>query len=241
MPSFWEKLQVDGQEMDVYASVPSGSGPFPAIVIAQHGGGVDRFIQSICDRFAAEGYAAVAPSLDHRITAEMLADGSRPAEHRSDPHIIADINATVDWLRNHSSIDGEHIGITGFCMGGRVAWLAAATNPHFKAAVPHYGGNIFVKLGNSEKTPFELTSNIQCPILFHFGEIDANPSQEDMKKLDAELTRLGKQHQFYTYPGANHGFMDFTGARHHQGAEEASWPRTLEFFAQHLKGAAVPR
>jgi carboxymethylenebutenolidase len=126
-------------------------------------------------------------------------------------------------------------------MGGRVAWLAAATNSHFKAAVPHYGGNIFVKLGNSEKTPFELTSNIQCPILFHFGEIDANPSQEDMKKLDAELTRLDKQHQFYTYPGANHGFMDFTGARHHQGAEEASWPRTLEFFAQYLKKAAVPR
>jgi carboxymethylenebutenolidase len=62
-----------------------------------------------------------------------------------------------------------------------------------------------------------------------------------MKKLDAELTRLDKQHQFYTYPGANHGFMDFTGARHHQGAEEASWPRTLEFFAQYLKGAVVPR
>ena len=90
--------------------------------------------------------------------------------------IIADINTTVDWLRNHSSIDGERIGITGFCMGGRVAWLAAATNPHFKAAVPHYGGNIFVKWGNPEKTPFELTSNIQYPILFHFGEIDANPS-----------------------------------------------------------------
>jgi carboxymethylenebutenolidase len=100
----------------------------------------------------------------------MLADGSRPADHRSDPHITADINATVDWLRHHSSIDGERIGITGFCMGGRVAWLAAATNPHFKAAVPHYGGNIFVKWGNSEKTPFELTSNIQCPILFHFGK-----------------------------------------------------------------------
>jgi carboxymethylenebutenolidase len=95
MPSFWEKLQVDGQEMEVYASVPSGSGPFSAIVVAQHGGGVDKFIQTMCDRFAGEGYAAVAPSLDHRITAEMLADGSRPADHRSDPHIIADIK--LQW------------------------------------------------------------------------------------------------------------------------------------------------
>jgi hypothetical protein len=55
MPSFWEKLQVDGQEMEGYASVPSGSGPFPAIVVAQHGGGVDKFIQTMCDQFAAEG------------------------------------------------------------------------------------------------------------------------------------------------------------------------------------------
>jgi carboxymethylenebutenolidase len=241
MPSFWEKLQVDGQEMDVYASVPRGSGPFPAIVVAQHGGGVDKFIQTMCDHFAEEGYAAVAPKLYHRITDEMLADGSRPVQHLNDPDIIADINTTVDWLRYHSAIDGENIGVTGFCMGGRVTWLAAATNPHFKAAVPHYGGNIFVKWGNPDKTPFELTSGIKCPILFHFGELDANPSQEDMKKLDAELTRLGKRHQFYTYPGADHAFMDFTGQRHHKEAADASWPRTLEFFAQHLKGAAVTR
>ena len=59
MPSFWEKVQVDGQDMDLYASVPSGSGPFPAVVVAMHGGGVDRFIQTICDRLAEEGYAGV--------------------------------------------------------------------------------------------------------------------------------------------------------------------------------------
>ena len=77
------------------------------------------------------------------------------------------------------------------------------------------------------------------PILFHFGEIDENPSQDDMAKLDAELTRLGKGHQFYTYPGADHAFMDHTGPRYHKDAAEASWPRTLDFFAAHVKGAAV--
>lgn len=241
MPSFWEKLQVDEQEMDLYASVPSGSGPFPAVVVSQHGGGVDQFIQTICDRLAEVGYAAVAPSLFHRITDEMLADGSGPVRHLKDPEIVADINATVDFLRSHPAIDGERIGITGFCMGGRVTWLAAASNPHFKAAVPYYGGNLFVKWGNPEKTPFELAHQINCPILFHFGEVDVNPSQDDMRKLDAELTRLGKSHQFYTYPGANHAFMDFTRERYHQEAADASWPRTLEFFAQQLKGAAVTR
>jgi carboxymethylenebutenolidase len=113
MPSFWENLKVDGQDMRMYTSVPRGSGPFPAIVVAQHGGGVDTFIQSICDRLAGDGYAAVAPDLFHRITPEMLADGSRPFNHLSDPDIIADVNAAVDFLRNHRAIDGERLGITG--------------------------------------------------------------------------------------------------------------------------------
>ena len=119
-------------------------------------------------------------------------------------------------------------------MGGRVAWLGAATNPHIKAAVPYYGGNIFVTWGAGEQTPFELASGLTCPVLFHFGEIDVNPSAEDKGKLDAELTRLGVEHQFYTYPNADHAFMDYTGLRHNLEASEASWPRTVEFFSAHL-------
>ena len=239
MPSFWETIKVDGQDMRVYVSVPSGSGPFPAVVVSQHGGGVDQFIRDMSDRLASEGYAAAAPELYHRITDDMLADGTSRFSHLSDPEIVADINATVDFLRNHSAIDGARLGVTGFCLGGRVTWLAAATNLHFKAAAPYYGGNIMVPWGNADKTPFELTSGINCPVLFHFGEVDQNPSPEDMAKFGAELTRLGKAHQFHTYPGADHAFMDHTSARHHPEAADASWPRTLDFFATHLKGVAV--
>lgn len=239
MPSFWEKLQVNGSEMDLYVSVPEGSGPFPAVVVAQHGGGVDSFIQKICDRLAEEGYAAAAPSLYHRITDGMLADGSRPTQHLSDPEIVADVNVAVEFLRGHSAVDGERIGVTGFCLGGRVAWLAAATNPHFKAAVPYYGGNLMVPWGDATETPFDRTSGINCPVLFHFGELDENPSQDDMRTLDNDLSRLGKPHQFYVYPGAGHAFMDFTSSRHRRQAADASWPRTLAFFAKHLKGVAV--
>ncbi len=236
MPSFWENIQVDGQDMDMYASVPSGSGPFSAIVVSQHGGGVDRFIQTICDRFAEAGYAAVAPNLYHRVPDDVLNGDPRPRpwDVLSDPDIVADINATVDFLRNHPAINGDKIGITGFCMGGRVAWLGAASNPHINALAPYYGGNILVTWGAGEVPPFELANNINCPILFHFGEVDENPSQDDMRRFDAELTRLGKAHQFYTYPGADHAFMDFTGPRHNQEAADASWPRTLEFFAAHI-------
>ena len=236
MPSFWENIQVEGQDMDMYASVPSGSGPFSAIIVSQHGGGVDRFIQTICDRFAEAGYAAVAPNLYHRIPDEVLNGDPRPRpwDVLSDPDIVADINATVDFLRNHPAISGDKIGITGFCMGGRVAWLGAAANPHIRALAPYYGGNLMVTWGAGEVPPYELAENINCPILFHFGEVDENPSQDDMRKFDAELTRLGKPHQFYTYPGADHAFMDFTTGRYHKEASDASWPRTLEFFAAHI-------
>jgi carboxymethylenebutenolidase len=239
MPSFNESIKVSGQDMALYASVPSGSGPFPAVVVIHHGAGVDEFTRTMCDRLAEEGYAAVAPDLFHRISEEMLADGSRRIQHLSDPDIVADVNATVDFLRSNRAINGDRIGVTGFCMGGRVTYLAAVSIPHFKAAVPYYGGNIMVTWGNADKTPFELSSGINCPILFHFGEIDQNPSQEDMAKFDAELTRLGKEHQFHTYPGADHAFMDFTGPRHQKEAADTSWPRTLEFFSKHLKGVAV--
>ncbi len=236
MPSFWEKVQVAGQEMDLYASVPDGSGPFPAIVVAHPASGVGEFTQSVADRLALEGYAAVAPNRFHRVTAEMLAGGGAAGQFLNDPETVDDMNATVDFLRNHPAIDGARIGIIGFCSGGRVAWLSAATNPHYRAVVPYYGGNIMATVGSATQSPFELADGINCPMLFHFGAIDANPSQDDMAKLDAELTRLGKEHRFRTYPGAGHAFLDHTGARYHEAAATASWPHTLDFFAAHLKG-----
>ena len=234
MPSFWEKLQVEGQEMSVYSSVPGGSGPFPAVVIAHPASGVAEFTQSIADRLAEAGFAAVAPDLFHRVTEDMTADGTAKNAFLKDAEIVADINATVDWLRGHPGMAGDRIGVTGFCMGGRVAWLAAASNPHFKAVVPYYPGNLWVAR-DAVQSPFELAAKINCPMLTQFGEVDENPSQEDMRKLDDELTRLGKPHQFYTYPTAGHAFMDFGQPnRYQKEASDASWPRTLEFFAQHL-------
>ena len=163
--------------------------------------------------------------------------GKSKRDQLNDPLIIDDINATVDYLVNHSSIDSEHIGVTGFCMGGRVAWLAAATNSIIKAAVPYYGGNIMVPWGDATEPPLALTSGIKCPVLFHFGEIDENPSQADMLVMDRELSANSVPHQFYTYPGANHAFMNPANPpRYQRVAAEMSWPRTLDFFGAHLCG-----
>ena len=242
MPGQWEQVQVNGATMPVYTSAPDGPGPFPAVVVIHHAPGVDEFVQEFSGRLAGEGYAAVAPGLFHRITDEMVErTGKTRRDLLSDPEIIADVDATVEFLRGHASVDSGRLGITGFCMGGRVTWLAAATNPHFKAAVPHYGGNIMVPWGDAERSPFDLSSGIRCPVLFHFGEVDANPSQDDMRTLDAELTRLGAPHRFYTYPGADHAFMNRHNlARYHRRSAEMAWARTAEFLAEHLKPSAIP-
>ena len=241
MASTWEKLPVDGSDMDMYTGIPEspgfGNGPFPAVVVAQAPGGVDEFLQTIVDRLAAEGYAAAAPDLYHRTTPEIeRATGKTPRQLLVDPEIVVDINATVDYLRNHSAVDGERIGVTGFCMGGRVTWLAAVSNSHFKAAAPFYGGFIFDRWGEAEFSPFELSRQLNCPMIFHFGAIDANPSPKDMEAFDKELDRLGKPHQFHVYPDADHRFMDHTFGNYQQAAAELSWARTLDFFSLHLKG-----
>jgi carboxymethylenebutenolidase len=232
MAAFEESVKVGGSSMALYGNLPRGEGPFAGIVVSQHGNGVDTFVRTMVDRFAEAGYAAVAPDLYHRFDAALEATKKR--QQLKDAEIIADVDATVEFLRAHPAVDGERLGITGFCMGGRVVYLMAGANPHFKAAVAHYGGNIMVPWG-AGPSPFERTADIGCPLLFHFGAEDPNPSPDDMRKLDAELTRLGKAHEFHTYANAGHGFMDFTNTqRYREHAERASWPRTLDFFAKYL-------
>ena len=180
----------------------------------------------------------MAPDLYHRDGPDCKDDGPTRRARLLDVTVIKDVNATVDFLRGHRSVDAERLGIIGFCMGGRVSYLMAAANPHLKAAVAYYGGNIMVPWGEGP-APFERTAEMHCPLLGLFGEEDANPSPADMRKLDAELTRLGKLHEFHSYPGAGHAFINRRGERYRADADSDSWPKTLAFFAQRLTRATV--
>lgn len=235
MKSFSRTISVAGHDMELYGCRPDGSGPFAGIVVIQHAPGVDEFIRTMVDRLAQAGYLAVAPALYHRQT-----EPGGPLElmgRLRDREVIADVNATVEHLRDDPAVDGARLGIVGFCMGGRVTYLMAAANPAFKAAVAYYGGNTMLSWGGDVPTPFERTGEIHCPLLFHFGAEDTNPSPEDMGKLDAELNRYHKAHEFYVYDGAGHAFMNFSAPeRYRESAAELSWPRTLSFLARHLGG-----
>jgi len=222
--------------MDMYAALPDGSGPHPAVVIAFHVGGLDDFDRKMADQLAEAGFVAVVPDLFHRFSKEVM-DGPRLDRlgHLKDADIIADMNAAVDFLTANSAINEDRIGVTGFCMGGRIAWLMAANNQIFKCTVPFYGGNIMGNWGPGD-TPFSMADKINCPMLFHFGAEDGNPSVADRDTFDAELKRLGKDFEFHTYDGAGHAFMDHTNPdRYHEASAAAAWPRTIDFFNNHLK------
>lgn len=226
-----------GGGMAVYGALPEGRGPHPGVVVIQHAPGIDTFMQTMVRRLADAGYLAVAPDLYHRQEPAGFAGLERMGRLR-DVEVEADVNAAVDYLRGEAGVDGGRLAVIGFCMGGRVAYLAAATNPHFKAAVVYYGGNIRQAWGEGVPTPFARTPQIGCPLLAHFGAEDTNPSPQDMQVLDAELTRHGKAHMFHVYAQAGHAFMNFTTAeRYREVASETSWPRTLDFLAQHLRRA----
>ncbi len=226
-------VDVDGHGMALYAALPEGDGPFPAIVVIQHAPGVDGFVHAMVHRLTEAGFTAAAPDLYHRL--DPMLDGVDKRKQLDDREIIADVNASVDFLQRHAVVQPTRLGIIGFCMGGRVAYLTAAVNPNFRAAVAYYGGNIMVPWGVDVEAPFARTGAIQCPLMFHFGAEDTNPSPDDMRQLDDELTRHHKPHEFYTYAGAGHAFMNFLSAeRFREDAASVSWTRTLEFFDRFL-------
>jgi carboxymethylenebutenolidase len=232
--SSWQQTESDGSMMKLFVSAPEGVSRAPGIVVIQHQGGVDEFTQNMTKRLAEAGYVAAAPDLYHRDGPECTDDPATRRTRLGDRRIINDVNAAAAFLQRQSSVDGGRLGIIGFCMGGRVVYLMAAASSAFKAAVAYYPGNTFRAWGRELPSPFERSADIACPLQGHFGEDDKNPSPEDMRKLDLELNKLNKPHEFYSYHAAGHAFMDSTKESYRPAAAETSWPRTLNFFRTHL-------
>ena len=238
MNSAWEKVTVDNSSMGLYVAQPEGGGPFPAIVVVQNQDGVKSFTQEMTRRAAEGGFVAVAPQLYHREGEPNTPEETANFKNfRRDTHVISDINATVQFLRGCTNVDASRLGVIGFCMGGRVAFLMAAASKSFKAAVDFYGGGVYSKWGADRPAPAELATHVSCPIQGHFGELDKNPPPDEMRTLDAELRRLGKDHEFFFYPDAPHGFNRSGWKGYKSDHDKTSWARTLTFFSKHLGGA----
>jgi carboxymethylenebutenolidase len=233
MASSWQNVKVDGANMRTYVSAPGDAQKVPGIVVVQGQTGVDDVLE-FARMASAEGFVGAAPDLYHRDPPDCQDDWPTRRMRLTGATVIADINATISYLKSQVSVDTQRIGIVGFCMGGRAVYLMSAVNADLNAGVMYYGGDTFSPWG-SGPSPFERTKDIHCPIMGHFGEDDKNPSPADMRKLDAEMTRLGKPHEFHSYANAAHAFANFGSPAYREHAAKASWPRTFGFFNKHLK------
>ena len=250
MISTFVTLEVDGSPMTTYVATPDGSGPHPGVLVAQHQGGVDDFIRSVCDRLAGEGYAVAAPDLYHRQETDITFDelvaipSGTPRfdevvrtmrANVKDEEVVRDVNAALAHLRADAGVGDSPVGITGFCMGGRTTYLMATRNASLQAAACFYGGNVFGSNGGGPP-PFAGSDRITTHLMGFFGNDDANPSREDVDRIDAELTRLGVEHTFHRYDGTGHGFMNPASTGSYRAASAAdAWPKLLAFFEERLK------
>lgn len=203
----------------------------PGIVVMVHGPGLDRFIEAQVDALAAHGFLAAAPDVFHR-QPEDGSDVMTRVSRLLDREILEDIDTVIAHLRARTR---GPLAITGFCMGGRTTYLAAGARPEtWRAAAMFYGGNIMEPWGDGP-SPFERTAQIACPILGVFGDDDTNPSPVDVATLDVELTKHGIRHDFHSYAGAGHAFLDVTNPERHRPAQAAdAWAKLLAFFDREL-------
>jgi carboxymethylenebutenolidase len=253
MASGWTELKVDGSAMKTYVATPQGGGPFPGVVVAQHAGAVDEFIINVCDRLAEAGFVAAAPDMYHRqqgMTFEELS--AMPKDHpdrwdtmmgkagkMKDDEIASDVNAAIAHLKGIASVGASPIGITGFCGGGRVAYMMAGRNPELQASAVFHGGNIMVARGDGP-SPFEQTAQISCRVAGFFGRDDQNPSADDVAKISAEMDKHAKAHEFHMYDGTGHSFLDFTNpTAFREDAAKDAWGKLVGFFEETLKAPAA--
>ena len=218
------QFKSNGGTTDAYLSTPQ-SGKGPGIVVIQEWWGLVGHIKNVTDRFAAEGFSALAPDLYHGKTASEPDEAGKLFMALNVAQAEKDLRAAVDEVAKHSST--AKIGAVGFCMGGQLALFAATVNPKVGAVVDFYGVHPNVKPDYSK---------LNGPVLGLYAEKDAFVTPETAKQVDAAIKQAGKQSEIHIYPGVDHAFFnDENKAAYNKQAADDAWRRTLAFFRQHLK------
>ena len=218
------KLTASDQfQLGAYRADPKGA-PKGAVVVIQEIFGVNHHIRSVCDRLAAEGYVAIAPSIFDRIqpnfqsgySPDEIAAARKFVANPDWPAMLRDTQAAID-----AAAPSGPVGIIGFCLGGSIAFVAATKLSGLSAAVGYYGGAIARFADDKPKVPVQL----------HFGEKDAGIPLSDVETIKSKRTEV----EVFVYPGAQHGFHCDERASYDKQSADIAWPRSLAFFAKHLK------
>jgi carboxymethylenebutenolidase len=226
-----EMVQYSSENTTVkaYLVAQPGKEKRPAVIVIQEWWGLTDLIKDVAQRFAREGYVAIAPDLYSRLGNRVTTDSSEAAQLMNklrQEEGLKDLNATVTYLKTLPGVDAGKIGVTGFCMGGSYALMLPCINPSIKAAAPFYGW-----VPNPD-TPIQ---NLACPVLYFYGEEDGFVPKADVQRLAAALKKYNKPGEIKTYPGAGHAFFRDTDPSVYKPAEARdAWNRTLAFFRQHM-------
>jgi carboxymethylenebutenolidase len=224
MPGKMVDFPSNGGTTQGYLATPA-SGKGPGVLVIQEWWGLVPHIKRVADRFAAEGFAALAPDMYHGKTADEPDGAGKLFMALNIAQAEKDLRGAATYLAGQSST--PKLGAVGFCMGGQLALFAGTVNPNVGAVVDFYGIHPNVKPDYSK---------LSGPVLGLFAEKDGFVTPQTAREVDAAIKKAGKSSEIHIYPNVDHAFFneDNTGAYNKAAADDA-WRRTLTFFRQHLK------
>ena len=224
MPGKMVDFPSNGGTTQGYLATPT-SGKGPGVLVIQEWWGLVPHIKRVADRFAAEGFSALAPDMYHGKTADEPDGAGKLFMALNIAQAEKDLRGAARYLAQQSST--AKLGAVGFCMGGQLALFAGTVNPNVGAVVDFYGVHPNVKPDYSK---------LSGPVLGLFAEKDGSVTPQTARDVDAAIKKAGKQSEIHIYPNVDHAFFneDNKGAYNKAAADDA-WRRTITFFRQHLK------
>ena len=230
------KLPTRNGEIPAYSANPEGKGTLPVVLVVQEIFGLHEYIKDVARRLAREGYLAIAPDLYFRqgdVAKLASYDEIRPiVASVPDAQVMSDLDAALEWAGRNGG-DAARAGITGFCWGGRIAWLYAAHNAALKAAVAWYGRFEGEPTPLQARNPIDVVAQLHAPVLGLYGGADTGIPAESIDRMRKALAAAGKQAQIHVYADAPHAFhADYRPSYRREDAEDG-WKRMLAWFRAH--------
>jgi carboxymethylenebutenolidase len=229
MPNEMVEFKSNGATAQGYLAVPE-SGTGAGLIVIQEWWGLVPHIESVCERFAAEGFVALAPDLYHGRTTSSPDEAGKMMMALNIERTEKDLRGAIEYLLAHPSVEGDRVGTVGFCMGGALSLYAASKNEQVGACVVFYGGHPKVKPD---------LENLRAPVLGLYAELDTFATPALARELEAKLNALGKSAEIHVYENADHAFFNDARPEVYNAAAAAdAWQRTVRFLRKHL-GASV--
>lgn len=227
--------------LEGYAAIPKGKGPFPGVLVFMEAYGVTGHVRGACDRLAEKGIAALAPDFFHGeiIGYDDMQAAMAKIATLKDAVLLQESVAGLDWLAAQDRVQADALGVIGFCMGGRLAYLINCRHPsRLKAAVSFYGGAIAPEAAGPDRfgrtPPIGETANMQAPLFLGYGADDQGITAAEHARVVSALSAAKKRYTLNVYPGAGHAFLCEERPAYAPAAAALAWRDAVDFLTVQL-------